>query len=276
MKNLLIFIIKHHFFLLFLLFEVIAIVLVVQYNEPQKIKFESVSNTMYSQLYSATNAISQYFNLRTINEQLSQENATLRASIEDSKLSIEMHPEQVFDSVFKQQYQYIPAKILNSSISKPHNYITLNKGRRQGVEKHMAVISPQGVVGIVVSVSQNFSKVLSILSPQFKISAKFKKNNFYGSVFWQGNNYRQATLSEIPVYAEVNVGDTIVTNSFSNTYPTNILIGLVSDVYKSEHDNFYNIEITLSTDFKNLEFVYIVQNLYKDERDFLELGEKTW
>ncbi|NLK81415.1 MAG: rod shape-determining protein MreC, partial [Bacteroidales bacterium] len=92
----------------------------------------------------------------------------------------------------------------------------------------------------------------------------------------QGNNYRQATLSEIPVYAEVNVGDTIVTNSFSNIYPTNILIGLVSDVYKSEHDNFYNIEITLSTDFKNLEFVYIVQNLYKDERDFLELGEKTW
>ncbi|HPY82119.1 MAG TPA: rod shape-determining protein MreC [Bacteroidales bacterium] len=276
MKNLLIFIIKHHFFLLFLLFEVIAIVLVVQYNEPQKIKFESVSNTMYSQLYSATNSISQYFNLRTINEQLSQENAILRASIEDSKLSIEMHSEQVFDSVFKQQYQYIPAKILNSSISKPHNYITLNKGRRQGVEKHMAVISPQGVVGIVVSVSQNFSKVLSILSPQFKISAKFKKNNFYGSVFWQGNNYRQATLSEIPVYAEVNVGDTIVTNSFSNIYPTNILIGLVSDVYKSEHDNFYNIEITLSTDFKNLEFVYIVQNLYKDERDFLELGEKTW
>lgn len=276
MKNLLIFIIKHHFFLLFLLFEVIAIVLVVQYNEPQKIKFESVSNTMYSQLYSATNSISQYFNLRTINEQLSQENAILRASIEDSKLSIEMHSEQVFDSVFKQQYQYIPAKILNSSISKPHNYITLNKGRRQGVEKHMAVISPQGVVGIVVSVSQNFSKVLSILSPQFKISAKFKKNNFYGSVFWQGNNYRKASLSEIPVYAEVNVGDTIVTNSFSNIYPTNILIGLVSDVYKSEHDNFYNIEITLSTDFKNLEFVYIVQNLYKDERDFLELGEKTW
>jgi len=273
MRNLIIFIVKHHFFLLFLLLETLAIILVVQYNKPQKIRFESLSNTMYSRVYSVTNSISQYFNLRMINEQLAHENAVLRASVETSKLSLEIEPKLLFDSLYKQQYQYIPAKVLRSSISKPHNYITLNKGRRHGIEKNMAVISPQGVVGIVISVSQNYSKVLSMLSPQYKVSAKFKKNSFYGSVYWSGNDYRKAVLAEIPVHAEVQLGDTIVTNSFSNIYPADIAIGIVSNIHKSDYDNFYSIELTLATDFKNLEFVYVVQNLFKIERDILESEE---
>ena len=253
--------------------EIIAIIFIVQYNEPQRIQFESVSNTMYSRVYSVTNSISQYFNLRTINEQMAQENAFLRASIETSKLSLTIEPTAIYDSLYKQQYLYIPAKVLRSSISKPHNYITLNKGRRHGIGENMAVISPQGVVGIVVSVSQNFSKVLSILSPQYKISAKFKKNSFYGSVYWDGNDYRKAVLAEIPVHAKIELGDTIITNSFSNIYPTNIPIGIVSNIHKSDYDNFYSIELTLTTDFKNLEFVYVIQNLYKTERDILESAE---
>src|SRR5690606_12981956 len=100
--------------------------------------------------------------------------------------------------------------------------------------------------------------------------AKFKKNSFYGSVYWSGNDYRKAVLAEIPVHAEVQLGDTIVTNSFSNIYPADIAIGIVSNIHKSDYDNFYSIELTLATDFKNLEFVYVVQNLFKIERDILE------
>lgn len=270
MRSLIFFIVRHHFFLLFLCLEVIAIILIVQYNKPQQARFEVISNNMYSRLYLATNSVTEYFNLRTINAQLAEENARLRESIETAFFDNSISPQKKVNSQYEQQYTFITAQVLHSTINKPHNYMTLNRGRKHGVRENMGVISPQGVVGIVVSVSQHYSKVLTILSPQYKVSARFLKNNFYGSVYWNGLNYRSAVLAEIPAHAPVLVGDTIVTNSFSNIYPADIPIGVISNVYKTDYDNFYNIDIKLSTDFKNIEYVYVVQNLFKVEREILE------
>lgn len=273
MRNLILFIVKHHFFLLFLFFEIIAIVLIVQYNKPQQARFEVLSNNMYSRLYTVTNSISEYFNLRTINKQLALENADLRGQIASASFNHAISPQDIYMPLHEQQYTYITAKVLHNTINKPHNYITINRGRRHGIMENMGVISPQGVVGIVVSVSQNYSKVLSMLSPNYKVSARFKKNSFYGSVYWNGRNYRKAVLGEIPAHAPVSIGDTIVTNSYSTIYPAGIPIGIITQADKTDYDNFYNITISLTTDFKNIEYVYVVQDVFRTERELLETIE---
>jgi len=270
MRNLFIFIVKNHFFLLFLLLEAISVAFIVQYNEKQGSRFAASSNVVFSNLYSITDGISQYFNLTTINSQLANENAQLRKQINDSKFSHGIDLHIVDDSVLKQQYEYITAKVLNNSIQSPQNYITLNKGRRHGIRKDMAVICSQGVVGIVKSVSENFSYVLSVLNTQYHVSAKFKKNAYFGSVYWDGYSYNEVLFSEIPYNVNVKEGDEVVTNSYSNMYPGNIPVGKVASFEKSDYDNFYTIRLKLATDFKNLEYVYVVQNLYKKEREYLE------
>ncbi len=270
MRNLILFIVKNYFILLFLLLQAISVAFIVQYNEPQGSRFIASSNVVYSNIYYVTDAVSQYFNLRTINKQLALENAQLRKESVESQFSKEIDPLLIKDTIYKQQYEFISAKVLNNSIHTPQNYITINKGRRHGVYRDMAVISPTGVVGIVKSVSENFAKVLSVLNTQYRVSAKFAKNNYYGSVYWNGKNYRKAVLAEIPYHVNVKEGDEIITNSYSNIYPSGIPIGKVSKFSKSDNDNFYTIEIELSTDFKNIEYVYVVQNLYKNEREILE------
>ncbi|MFO7869510.1 MAG: rod shape-determining protein MreC [Bacteroidales bacterium] len=270
MRNLFVFFIRNHFFLLFLILEIIAINLIITYNTPQQAQFNLFSNTIYSHLHTIHNSVTKYFNLKEINKQLAQENAKLREKLPESMYSNTIDPQTIRDKTHTQQYEFIPAEVINNSIHKPHNYIIINKGSRHGIHKNMGVISPQGITGIVISTSQNFSKILTILSSNLKISGQLQNTNFYGSVHWDGKHYRKALLTEIPVHAPVQKGDTVITNSFSNIYPTDINIGVVSSVKKTENDNFYDIEIELSTDFKNLEHVYVVLDLMKTERELLE------
>ncbi|MFW5851164.1 MAG: rod shape-determining protein MreC [Bacteroidota bacterium] len=270
MRNLIVFILRNHFFLLFLFFEIIAIQLMVKYNEPQRSQFEIFSHTFFSHIHSVHNSVTQYFNLKQINEDLALENATLRKKLPSSHFSESIEPQTVKDSLHSQQYLFIPAQVINNTISKPHNFIIINKGRRHGIQKNMGVIGPNGIIGVVVATSQNFSKILSLLSPNLNISAQLQHSNFYGSVHWDGANYRQALFTEIPAHAYVSEGDTVVSNTYSNMYPSGIPIGVVSSVSKTKYDNFYDIKIILSTDFKNIEHVYVVQDLYKSERELLE------
>lgn len=274
MRNLLIFIVKQHVILLFLILQIVCISLIVSFNEPQKSHFISSSNAVFARVFSVNQEISQYFNLALINEQLAEENTRLLKNQSFSKIDKSLITQTVEDTIADVQYEYLLARVVNNSIHRTHNYLTLNKGRRQGIESNMAVISSSGIVGIVTNVSENFSTVMSVLHAQYKVSAKFKNTNYFGSISWNGRDYKIASLSEIPFHVKFNIGDTLLTNEFSNIYPPNIMIGTIKSYNKTDYENFYSIQVALSTEFKNLEFVYVVRNLYKKEREFLEAMQK--
>jgi rod shape-determining protein MreC len=176
----------------------------------------------------------------------------------------------VNDTVYRQKYTYTSAKVVNNSTNRRDNYLTLDKGSKQGIRNNMAVISSTGVVGVVKDVSDNFCTVISLLHSDLTISSKLKKDGSFGPLNWDGVNFSVATLSDIPTHVRLKEGDTVVTSQYSKMFPENIMIGTVQSYYTEPMKPFYTVKVNLSTDFKKLTYVYIVQNKLREEQEALE------
>ena len=205
-----------------------------------------------------------YDDLLEANESISAENAVLM-----SKLAL--LKEDTFDSLGDVGFGYIGSKVIKNSYAKNDNYIILNKGRRQGVEPYMGVISNKGIVGIVKDVSDNFCSVLSVLNTHSKIHSKLKGTGFTGTILRIEGDFRNVSLEDIPTHASLSVGDTVVTAGGSLIFPENIYIGLLSDF--SKNNKTYGIEVELFNDFTNIEYVYIIRSNLKKELDSLIVEE---
>lgn len=270
MKSLFRFIIRYHATLLFVLLELFAFVLVVNYNEKKRTVFLNSSSKFTGYIYEKFNFIGKYFSLIEKNEQLAAENSRYRNRFVNEAEARRFIATPIGDSTFLQHYYYIPARVVNNSTNKQYNYLTLDKGRLDGIKPDMAVVSPNGVVGVVRDVSDNYALVISLLNRKMGVSAKLKKNNYFGSVVWDGIDYRTALLKEIPNHVDVNKGDTIITSGYSIIFPENEPIGIVQS-YKAEAGaNFYSIRIRLLADFKNLSYVYVIGNKMQAEQKELE------
>ena len=210
-----------------------------------------------------------YLNLREINSNLTAENDALRNTIERFVKKEDMTFYSASDTIFKQQYQYISSEVINNSVNKQKNYITLNRGRRQGVGIDMAVTSNNNIAGVIVGCSENYSVAISLLNLDFRVSARIRSNGYFGSLSWDGHNPKHAVLNEIPQHINVSVGDTIETTGFSAIFPEGTLVGIISDLKKSGSD-FYKIEVELFTDFRNLHYVSVIGNIKKSEQHQLE------
>ena len=270
MRNLFAFIWKYYFVFLFILLEIIASFLIVQNNSFHKASFLNSSNVISASIFNTTNNISGYLGLRSTNELLAVENEKLHAQSILSFAKFYTNLWRINDTIYEQQYTYLSARVINNSIYKRNNYLTLNKGNRHGIKQEMAVISSNGIVGIVKDVSGNFSSVLSVLHKNSRISAKIKKNGYFGSLVWDGADFKICTLSDIPNHVKISKGDAIVTSKYSAIFPEGIPIGNIVDFKINPGDNFYTISVKLSTDFSNLSYVYVVNNLMKGEQITLE------
>ncbi|MEI7594807.1 MAG: rod shape-determining protein MreC [Bacteroidota bacterium] len=270
MRNLLLFLIKHNYIIFFLLLESFSIYLVVQNNYYHKNVAVSSANSFAGSIYGAVDEITEYFSLKQVNKTLAEENAMLRAKIIDSVMINDTVKVRVSDSIFKQRYEYITAKVISNTTKKQKNYITLNKGRKDGVTPNMAVISSSGIVGVVKNVSENFCSIVSFLNNEIEISAKIKKTGHAGTLQWSGKGSREAILRDISTYVKINKGDSIITSGYSSEFPEGILVGIISDFEINAGENFYTIDVELTSDFSNLSYVYIVRNLYKEEQETLE------
>ncbi len=242
--------------------------LLVNNNTYQREAVVSTSNEVVGEIYAAYSNVTDYLTLGITNRLLAEENARLRRADSTSFYDASFKLMKVNDSLGFQQYEYITAKVINNSISKVNNYLTLDAGSDKGIRKDMSVISSNGVVGIVKDVSKHFCTVMSVLNSKTRISTMVKKNGYFGSTIWSGNSPMLANLLDIPSHAKVSVGDTIVTTSFS-IYPKNIMVGRVAEIGTSG-ESFKEIKVKLSTDFQNISYVYIVRDILKQERDTLE------
>jgi len=269
MKNFLLLIRKYNFFLLFLMLQITSFYLLVINNSYHRTSFINSSNFYVGQVYSSYATLTDYLKLSYNNRILAEENARLLNEMQFAWYELDSTQVNVKDSLYKQQYTFIEARIINNSTNRINNYITLNKGKMHGLEKDMAVISSSGVVGIVKDVSDHFSSVISILNAQIKISSKIKKNNYFGSLVWDGKSSQYCNLIDIPIHAPVEVGDTIITSEHSNIFPQGIIVGTVSET-STEGQSFKLIRIKLSVNFDNITNVYVVKDLLKEERRKLE------
>lgn len=263
MRSLLRLLIKNYPFLLFLLLEVLSVVFIINYNSFQRASFLNSSNAVSASIFSSYSRVAQYFRLTKVNNDLSAENAELRNRIDEYEAALLDSVLQVHgqDSIFR----YISARVVNNSINKQQNYITLNKGRKHGIKPDQGIISAQGVVGIITNVSESYSMGLSVLNPRWSISAKLKNSGYYGSLFWNGKDYRKAELNEIPFHVKLAVGDTIVTSGYSSVFPEGIMIGTINELSRPEGENYYKIDVLLAPDLKSIAQVEVIANTRIDE-----------
>jgi len=265
MRPLLNFLFKHYYFILFLFLEIFAVIIFVNNSYYQQSVIISATNNISGKIYSVISDFSQYISLKTINNQLADENAKLLNLQKNSFIKTDNKVFIVNDTLYRQQYEYVSAQVINNSTNFTDNYLIINKGRKNGIKKDMAVICPLGVVGVVNEVTDNFSSVMSVLHSKAKISAKIYKQKFVGTVVWEGENFETALLKDIPTHVKLKVGDTIVTSGFSLMFPEGINIGTVKKIKIKKGNDFYLIDIKLSTDFNNISFVYVINNLMKPE-----------
>ncbi|MBL0138653.1 MAG: rod shape-determining protein MreC [Bacteroidetes bacterium] len=254
----------------FLILEAFSGYLIVQNNNFQRASFINSTNKVAAEVNTMVSAVTEYINLRAANDALSRQNASLRTLIPDVFYIDSALKQLVVDTIHKQQYTFLTAKVVNNSINRRNNYLTLNKGSMQGIKPEMGVVSAEGIVGIVKDVSEHYCSVLSFLHKDTRISARFKKSGYIGSMVWEGQDATHGILTDIAKHVKISLGDTIVTSSFSSIFPEGVMIGTVDEVDPNTGNNFQDIRVKLSTSFGNLTYVYIISNLYKDEQRKLE------
>ena len=268
MHNLLRFIKLNQFLLLFILIEGGSLALLLQNNSYQANKIVKFSMKYTSAIYNYTNSFSDYLALKATNDYLITENSKLHALLQNN--------EHFIDSTLLQNknFNYIAAKVIKNSVKKRNNFITLNKGSKNGIKQGMGVITNEGVIGIVHSVSENYTLVISLLHNKSATGIFLKKNMHTGILTWKGFDYRTATISDLPIHIPLNIGDTIITNSYSNIYPEGINIGIIAD-FNNNDDGFYTININLFEDFNNLRYVYVIHSKESEEQLLLEEKNNT-
>ena len=271
MQQIVFFLHKYKYFLFFLFLEFIAIALTFNNLNFHKSKFVNSANFVTGGLYSKATDVSEYLHLKDINKELLDENTRLKNQLQQNTFMLDSTIEvEVIDSVlYHQKYIYINARIEKNEYSSQFNYLTINKGIKEGIYPEMAVINSKGIIGITDNVNNNYARVQSILNKNSKINARVKNSNHFGSLEWDGQNYNIVQLIDIPRQAILKIGDTIETGGKSTIFPGGVPVGIISKTYNGNTVN-NRIDVQLFNDMSNLGFVYVVKNLHKQEIKSLE------
>ena len=249
---------------IFLMLEGIACFMLFRNNYIQRIAFVKATNVVSGSIYERISIWRDYLHLREQNRQLQDENAQLRNMLSGSFYMADTSRFFDADSNRHRRYAHLPAKVIDKSVNKQFNFVTLDRGKQGMIAEDMAVIGPEGIVGIVYGISEHFATVMPVINRDFKVSVKFKKNNYFGSLSWDGRSYRHATLGEIPLHAPVSLGDTLVVSGYSGSFPEGIPVGVVNKIEQKD-GSFFTISVLLATDFRKLHFVTVVDDLMKTE-----------
>lgn len=258
-------------------------------------------NNIVGFFYEKEAKISSYFKLRKANNRLHDENSSLRnklavslatdtfktvtATIPEFNFDIKttsgdsagigrlttmnIQSAQPVEIVRYAKYHYIPARVINNSVSNDHiNFITINRGSTAGIEPGMAVVGSRGVVGRVEKVSEHFSTIASVLSNR-KVSGRLRYPGSFGPVSWQPGNPDYVQMDNVQLTLPIKVNDQVFTTGYSY-FPSNVLIGQVSRIDTATSSNSLTLQVRLSTNFRDLNFVYVVGNDLGKEREKLE------
>ncbi len=272
MRSLLQLLARYSILLMFLALETLSLILAVKNSEYQRSRFFTSANSISGWTYSIATNISDYFHLKGENEKLNEEVARLQNENNALKNTIiglqENKPQDYIYSDLDKEF--INGKVINVNKNKAHNYLTINKGTRDGVNADMGVISGNGIVGIVSASNERFSIVIPVINTSLHISCKVKGSNHIGSLSWDGKDYRYANLEDLAKHIVVNAGDTIATSGYTTNFPEDMLVGVIEEVKTSPSDAYHKVRVRLATDFSSLSQVSIVKNNTIEEQLSIE------
>lgn len=275
MNNLSEFLKRNFHLFLFVILQILCIIMISKSIRYSSFALSRFCQTIVSPINQAWYNVIRHFSLSSENEQLVQQNISL---LNERDNAFVFQDDSVYTAIQEDStkrtkmrlYDYSYANIVYKTTDKSHNYIIIDKGSDDGVTVDMAVLSANGVCGVVNDVTKHFASVLTMLHPDARISAKLLPANQIGTVLWDGISSKYAQLYDIPQHIPVNVGDTVITSGYSNIFPNNILVGIVSDVQETGHSSFLTIKIRLATNFNNINTVYLIRNIYTSEIDELK------
>lgn len=270
MKNLFAFVMKHNFIFVFIFIQGVCAWLMVQRTGFQGSHVLNSSNLVVAGIYETAANTREYFSLRQENDRLAEENAVLRNFLKSNYFVLPKKEFSRHDTLYKEVYSYISAKVVNSSVNKRRNFLTLNAGSLSGVKQDMAVMTGEGIVGIVSDASSNFSSAMSLLHKDVRVNCQLKKDRSYGPLIWDGDDYRFCLLTDIPTHSRIKKGDTVVTSELSGIFPEGLMVGTVDSYERRRNESYYTVKVRLSADLKKVNHVYIIRNRFKEERDSLE------
>jgi len=274
MRNLLIFITKYNAFFLFLIFEISSLIIYVKYNSFQKATFLNSANEVTGNWYTQVDQAYSYLSLKETNDSLAKENARLRNQLKASFYIDTINKRKVNDTIYKQQYELVEAKVISNSVNLRSNYITINIGSNRGIEKGMGVICGAGVVGKVLYVGEHYAIVQSLLHKETIISAMLADTKEQGSFKWGDSlDPRTGLLYDVSNNAQPKLGELVVTSDLS-LFPAGVPIGKISNLHAKGGGFFLNMDVKLSVDFSKLQYVNVVINRFAKEQVGLEAQEK--
>lgn len=258
MRQIVDFFVRNKNFILFVFLFSVSLTLLFTSSNFHKSYFLNSTNLISGNIYEFNKSIKDYFNLGKINEDLSLENQSLRERLYNLNLK-------------NQQYNVFNARVIKNSYSLTNNYLTINLGAKDSIKNDMGVVSDKGIIGITDRVSENYSRVISILNTNLNINAKLNNTNFFGVLNWNGSNSNILQLSDLPKQINISIGDTIITGGNSLIFPMGIPIGIVSSYKLDNTQNYIEAQIKLFNDMTNLNYVYIVKN--NNKKEIIELNE---
>lgn len=261
------------FTILFVTFEAIALYFIIRHNGYQQSIILSASSNFTGRVQERYNNVMDYFSLRQANEALVKENALLRENLKESYV---LSSKRVFyheDTMYRQRFEYVPARVIRSTFNRRSNYLVIDKGADDGIRKDMGVFTSEGVVGIVHSVSEHYAAVLSLLHKDVRLSGRIKRSGYVGTVRWEGGSAEEAALTEVPGHVNLRVGDTVVTSGYSLIFPAGQPIGRIKRHFMREGDHFHTIKLELLTPFRRVDHVYVIRDLAREELDGIKTSE---
>lgn len=203
---------------------------------------------------------SDYLSLDKSNQDLLSENARLLQEI----IGMPRAEAPTLDSS-QLQYEVIPATLINNSILSIRNQFTIDKGSLDGIKPAMGVITPDGVVGIIKSVNDHYSIALSLINVDIRVSGSIEGADFFGTISWDGQSFRYLLLKDIPTYADVKIGDQVITNGFSTIFPKGVKIGKVHSFDINKNGAFYDVSVIPEVDFASLRYVYVLKANFAEQ-----------
>ena len=269
MQQIINFIIKNSYRLLFLLLLGISLSLTIKSHSYHRSEYVNSANAVTGTVYKKMNEANEYLSLKEKNKELASENALLKELLFNKKDTL-LTSKTVFRNDLN-NFNVVVAKTVKNSFNKRANYITINAGSLAGIKTDMGVVNDKGIVGLIEKTSANFSTIQSILNTKSKINAKIKNSDHFGSLVWDGKNVGFAQLIDVPRLASLRKGDSIVTGGNSDIFPENIPIGKIDKIFIDKKTNYYTINVRLFNDMTSIGYVYVIENKKRKEKQQLEV-----
>lgn len=276
MRNFLAFLRRFRVFLVFAALQAVVLTIYFTFVAFPRTQFLTTASAINGSILEVRNDITKHFALSENNSNLQKENIRLRKLLKESRIPLndltrsDSSIIEIDDTLWKQQYDFVPAIVINSTHGKKNNYFTLDMGSNQGIERGMGVFSDLGIVGVIHNTSGNYSVVKSCLTEDINISAMIENSGHFGLMKWDGLNARKGNLTGVSNDTDVKLWSKVITKGSAGVFPRGIPIGKVSSKSPVEGEPLWNIEVLFSEDYRSVQRVYVIKNLLKQEQEKLE------